>query len=290
MICRERDGAFIMVEQHAHGLLAGELALWFRQEPKPEQEQESECTSERDQKNAPAETRREEVLWAVAHHDRGWIDLDETPFWNDAGQAPYSFIDFPVAPKLTFYTRGLNEIEAHTPYGALLCSLHFERLIEMSGEKSPELDVYCKHEQERRARIRRELAGSRPIGESELFYDRRLLQFCDDLSLYLALNEPGSPKAEQHPWWKDGFAGSEDFGFTSGRRIIAEWKDKETLVLDPFPFTKAFDVSFKLRRVPTVEIAAKGIARAYRDTPAGELHIHLTGQLGQLGGIETDAE
>lgn len=62
MICREQDGAFVMVKQHDHGILAGELAIWFKEQ------------------HVPAEGRRDEVLWAVAHHDRGWIDLDETPF------------------------------------------------------------------------------------------------------------------------------------------------------------------------------------------------------------------
>lgn len=84
MICREQDGTLVMTKQHEHGLLAGEFAKWFKEE------------------HTPAEGRRAEVLWAVSNHDRGWIDLDETPFWNDAEGLPYSFLDFPVVPKLTF--------------------------------------------------------------------------------------------------------------------------------------------------------------------------------------------
>lgn len=60
MICREQDGAIVMVKQHDHGKLAGELAIGFKEQ------------------HVPTEGRREEVLWAVAQHDRGWIDLDET--------------------------------------------------------------------------------------------------------------------------------------------------------------------------------------------------------------------
>ncbi|KGE20757.1 DUF3891 family protein [Paenibacillus wynnii] len=264
MICREHDGTFVMIKQHDHGLLSGELAKRFRSEQVPE----------------PA--RRAEVLRAVSNHDRGWIDLDETPFWNDAERAPYTFIDFPVVPKLTFYTKGLDEIESDTPYGALLCSLHFERLIEVSGEDNPELTEYLEQEEERRTRIRRELEQSAPIGEAELFYDTRLLQFCDDLSLYMALNEPGSPKSEEHPWWKDGFSGSEDFGFTEGCVITAEWKDKHTLKLNPFPFTESFEVVLPLRRMPKAEVEAKGIARAYRDTPQQEFTIVITDTEGNV--------
>lgn len=261
VICREQDGFIVMVKQHDHGRLAGELAAWFKEEQVPES------------------VRRDEVLWSIANHDRGWIDLDETPFWNDAENAPYSFIDFPVVPKLTFYRRGLNEIEAVSSYGALLCSLHFERLIEVSGEENPELAEYQKDEAERRARIHRELEQRNvPIGEDELFYDARLLQFCDDLSLYMVLNRPGSPKSEEHPWWTDGFSGSEDFKFTSGRTITAEWKDESALMLEPFPFTREVEAVFKLRRVSRQEIEDKGIARAYRDTPEEECRIRVTGR------------
>ncbi|MDT3428954.1 hypothetical protein J2Z22_004550 [Paenibacillus forsythiae] len=30
------------------------------------------------------------MLYAIGHHDRGWIDLDETPFWNDDLQGSVS--------------------------------------------------------------------------------------------------------------------------------------------------------------------------------------------------------
>jgi hypothetical protein len=260
VICREHNGAFVMVRQHDHGQVAGELAVYFRSPQVPE----------------PA--RRGEVLRAVRNHDRGWIDLDETPFWNDAKGAPYTFLDFPVVPKLNFYTKGLDEVEADTPYGALLCSLHYDRLIEVAGIVSPEVTRYQEREEERRARIRRELEQTDPIGESELYYDCRLLQFCDDLSLYMALNEPGSPKSEEHPWWKDGFSGSEDFGFTDGRRISAEWEGVNKLVLDPFPFTEDVAVTLVLRRVPKTEVEAKGIAQAYSDAPDLKYRIIVTGE------------
>jgi hypothetical protein len=249
-----------MVRQHEHGRVAGEFARFFKEEQVPESR------------------RKEEVLWAISNHDRGWIDLDETPFWNDAEHLPYSFIDFPVVPKLTFYKRGLDEIEAETAYGALLCSLHFERLIEVSGEQSPELTAYLKDEEERRSRIHRELETRAPISEGELYYDARLLQFCDDLSLYLVLNEPGSPKSEEHPWWTDGFSGSEDFSFTSGRAISAEWQDASTLLLDPFPFTQDVEIAYTIRRVSKETADSKGIAHAYSEAPDETCLITVTGR------------
>lgn len=266
MICREQDGVLVMTKQHEHGLLAGEFAKWFKEE------------------HTPAEGRRAEVLWAVSNHDRGWIDLDETPFWNDAEGLPYSFLDFPVVPKLTFYRRGIDEIEAQTPYGALLCSSHFERLIEVSGEECPELTRYLQGEADRRARIHRGLEQSKPLEEGELYYDARLLQFCDDLSLFLALSKPGSAESEKHPWFVDGFSGSEEFSFTSGRAIEAEWQDSTTLTLTPFPFMKEIEVSFKQRRVSRADIEEKGIARAYREAPEEECRITV------ISGAEEDSQ
>ncbi|KAA9008586.1 DUF3891 family protein [Paenibacillus spiritus] len=257
LICREQSGDWILIRQHDHGLVAGEFAARFNEA------------------DAPAKHRREAVLYAVAHHDRGWIDLDETPFWNDEAKAPYSFLDYPVVPKLNFYRKGLDELEAETPYGALLCSLHYDRLIEASGERGESLDAYQEEERERRSRIHRELeAKSEAAAEDELYYDMRLLQFCDDLSLYLGLHEPGSPKPEEHPWFKDGFGGTEDFSFTSGRPVTAKWQGT-TLLLEPYPFKESFEVELPLRRVSAAEARAKGLAAADRSAKEERIRIGI---------------
>lgn len=249
MICREQDETFVMIKQHDHGLLAAEFAARFWKD------------------EAPLKHRRDEVLYAIANHDRGWVDLDETPFWNDTAKAPYSFIDFPVVPKLSFYRRGLDEIEAATLYGGLLCSNHYERLIEVSGERSPELTIFLEEEEQRRSRIHRELERrGEPVSGDELYYDSRLLQFCDDLSLFIGLHEPGTKTEDIHPWFKEGFSGTEEFAFTGGRVITAQWKGT-SLLLDPYPFTGSFDVTLPLRRVARSEAAVTGLSAAYARTP-----------------------
>lgn len=47
-------------------------------------------------------------------------------------------------------------------------------------------------------------------------------------------------------------------------------------MLEPFPFEKTLEVAFMLRRVEKSEIAKKGIARAYSETPEKECWIVLT--------------
>ncbi len=167
-----------------------------------------------------------------------------------------------------------------TPYGALLCSLHFERLIEISSESSPELTVYLQEEEKRRSRIHRELEASGAAAfEAELYYDSRLLPFCDDLSLYIGLNEPGTPKSQEHPWWKNGFSGTGKFDFTGGRVITAEWRGT-TLLLDPYPFTESFEVTLSVRRVSRSGAVSQGLAAAYSSTP--ETVISITLDKGEL--------
>ncbi|WP_025688830.1 DUF3891 family protein, partial [Paenibacillus zanthoxyli] len=148
-------------------------------------------------------------------------------------------------------------------------------LIERSGENSPELTLYLQEEEKRRSRIHRELeASGAAISEAELYYDSRLLQFCDDLSLYIGLNEPGTSKCQEHPWWKNGFSGTGEFDFTGGRVITAEWRGT-TLLLDPYPFTESFEVTLLVRRVPRSAAVSQGLAAAYSSTPETAISITL---------------
>ncbi len=61
----------------------------------------------------------------------------------------------------------------------------------------------------------------------------RLLQTCDDLSLFVCLNEPGR---SDHPWYREGF----EF---MGTRFAPIWEDRRTLRLSPNPFSEPFDLS-----------------------------------------------
>ncbi|MDT2191313.1 DUF3891 family protein [Paenibacillus larvae] len=104
MIVYEREHDFVMTRQDDHARLAGMwIPYWKRFYG----------------------DRREEMHLSVTEHDRGWIDLDETPLWNDAEDKPYTFIDTPVLLRLAFYTKGLDKVQSKSPYAALINSLHF---------------------------------------------------------------------------------------------------------------------------------------------------------------------
>lgn len=257
MICRERKEDWVMIRQHDHGVLAGQFAKAFN------------SISFRSSK------RWEEAIFAVTEHDRGWIDLDDMPFWNDAQKAPYTFIDLPLATKLAFYRRGLDEIESTSLYAALICSLHFENLLNQADLEHPTLTKYMQHEQKRRDHIQLLLGGTELVVEAELTYDLHVLKFCDDLSLYLCLNEPGIAKEHEHPWFRDGFAVSNQFDCTHGEMIQGFWKDQSTVELTNFPFDSAFLIKLPCRYVFKTDIQKMGIVEAFLNSEEMNYSIQI---------------
>ena len=203
MIVRERPDSFVLFEQHHHGLVSGEFARhWAAQIPD-----------------------REAALYAIANHDVGWRELDETVRWNDETGRPYSFLDYPVGPKLRAYANGLDYVQAHSPYAACLCSMHYGSFVR-DARREPE--IYFRQAEAARRRGIEATLSEEEIGGLE--YNFRLLQLCDDLSLFVCLNEPGR---NDYPHYRDGF------GFM-GTRLQPVWEDERTLRLDPNPFSEDF--------------------------------------------------
>jgi len=245
MIVRKTAAGFVMLAQHEHGQLAGQIAAGWNPD------------------RFPGGDRKEDVLLAVTEHDRSWIGLDHTPVWNDCSGEPYSFTDYPLLPKLLFYQQGIDGLEEVNPYAALLCSMHYASFF--SDPEDAAGSAYRRKELERQARLRGRL-GIGGTAAEELAGQFRLLQLCDHLSLYLGLNGPGVPKEREHSWFRDGFPTSEQLSFAGGRRITARWLDKERVRLEPFPLAAALTVTWVEKHVESERIAAEGIAGAYRLT------------------------
>lgn len=104
MIVREKEDNFILISQHDHAQISGDITKNLN-------------------KNLFGSYYFNDVIVAAYQHDRGWIDLDQTPKWN--GNAPFSFLDYPLIPKLKAYHQGLNEVEMMDKYASLICSLHY---------------------------------------------------------------------------------------------------------------------------------------------------------------------
>jgi hypothetical protein len=206
MIVQERQDRYVLIKQYDHSLLSGEFARRWAESPRP----------------------FEPTLYAIANHDVGWKNLDATVSWNEATGKPYSFTSYPVGPKLQAYKEGLDLLERRSPYAACLCSMHFESFVRGSEDEAEAR--FREGEIQRQEKLR----GVMSVEELEnLEHNFRLLQLCDDLSLFVCLNKPGR---NDYPWFKNGFE-------LEGAKFEPVWENSRTLRLDPNPFSEPFDLA-----------------------------------------------
>ncbi|QGG55770.1 DUF3891 family protein [Paenibacillus sp. B01] len=242
MIIRDSGDSFVLIRQHDHAAVSAQLAQALAPEL------------------LPADRLRASVVYAAAHHDRGWIGLDETPIWNDAAGRPYAFEDYPLLPKIAFYRRGIDEVEAVSPYAGLLCSLFYHAFFEhLEGEAC---DEFKRTEEVRQRRLAMNLRADPERTRLDLLR----LQLLDSLSLYVCLNEPGAAGEQEHPWYREGFSAADGL-LPSGRRLRASWTDKQRLLLSERALQGETKVELRLKRVPKARIAADGLDEAYRVSP-----------------------
>jgi hypothetical protein len=245
MIVLEREQSYLMVTQNDHAQIAGEIARNCKEEYFFD------------------DNRTQDVLLAIKEHDRGWIELDSSPVWNDKTEKPYSFIDYPLSLKITFYKKGLDEVEKISKYAGLLCSLHYSSFIQDPSE--PAVRKFW-HEEKRRQEqlsIDLQLPGNENKQET-LMYHLDLLKFCDYLSLYISLNEPGDNKGV-HPFFRNGFP--QLFPFVTDKPIVAHWENQETVSLSFSPLKGEMEVKLPYWDVSKEQIEKNGVMQAYKDTP-----------------------
>ncbi|WP_174727842.1 DUF3891 family protein [Mesobacillus harenae] len=244
MIVFEREQDFVMVTQHDHANVSGEVAEYWNEE------------------DFPGLHRKNEVVLAVRQHDRGWINLDASPLWNSHDRKPYSFMDYPLEPKISSYKKGIDEVVEISGYAGLLCSLHYASFLENSTD--PAGKQYWKEEIQRQQMLLKELEiEENTIQKKELNEHLDLLKFCDNISLYICLNKPGVDKANEHPFYRNGFP--QKFAFAQFHRIIPEWTNQETIKLSTFPLTTDLHVSLPFKAVQKEEIMKHGLTQAYQE-------------------------
>ena len=205
MIVRENPDSYVLIEQHDHGLVSGEFARRWRERPIP----------------------LEPTLYAIANHDVAWQRLDKTLRWDETTGRPYSFVDYPVEPKLEAYREGLDFLEAQDPYAAYLCSMHYASFVR--GARGGAEVGFREGEDRRQRRLRGAMST---LVLENLERNFRLLQTCDDLSLFVCLNEPGE---NAYPRYEKGFE-------YMGAKFVPVWEDRRTLRLEPNPLSRAFEV------------------------------------------------
>lgn len=238
MIVYEKEDAYVFIEQHEHARISGHLMSAWDQLP---------IIGDRLSSN---------VIYAAYEHDRGWIDLDSWPLWNDAASQPYTFVDFPPKIRFLYYNKGLNEIEQINPYSALLCSGLYTTLVEKFD--NDDARQFVSSEKERQKRIKQQLK----VDEAQLTLLMKALILCDELSLFACMKEPGTPTS-QYEWFARGFSYSA--GNTGADRIFAEWCESDTIELTPYPFVRPVELSVVYKEVSKEAARRYGIAHAYSE-------------------------
>lgn len=219
MIIRENDRFFILIRQHDHGLLSGEIAANWG--------------------NPDFAVPDHELVLTTSLHDLSWIETDNALRWNDEIDRPYDFTSLPFETRLPMYENGLDLTEQLNPYGGLLTSKHYCSFFN-EGE-SEKTDLFLQREHRRQKRLRRVFFG-KPVK-----IHLRHLQLWDNLSLYVCLNRPGATKQEEHPWFKDGIQAVTRKG--QPVKIDLHWLNERTITIDPFPFAESWSTTFRYSKV-----------------------------------------
>jgi hypothetical protein len=214
MIVRRKGNEFVLIKQHDHGLVSGEFAAHMKQVIEP----------------------LEKTLYAISHHDIGWTELDQSVLWNEATDAPYSFDNYPMLPKVEAYTQGISKVESIDPYAGFLCSKHYASFF--TDAKDQIGRQFRGQELARQNKLREHFSETE---EKNIDSNFRLLQFCDDLSLSLCLNEPGT---NEHPWYRSGIR-------YEGQTYQWVWEGEEQLRLTPQLFSGSFVIELPYQVVDT---------------------------------------
>lgn len=237
VIVRERHNDFIMIQQHDHAYLSGTLYTKLKTEW------------------LPSNKWKEELYIAIRHHDCGWKLFDEQPFWNDEQHKPHDFNDFPTGVKLVLYEHGINEVEKMSPFAALLCSKHYVSFLYRRTD--PNVKIFIHNELKRQQRIQQELNINEHV--TNQYYE--ILKLFDDLSLYLCLNEPGTPKEKEHPFFQHGIQIPELF---EGGKVHLHWNNQNEVKLDRVLFEDdVITVNVPQKIVNKGDIAKRGLKKAY---------------------------
>lgn len=251
MILREDLDNYILITQHDHAYIAGELLTHFKKE-------------------FIAVEHFESFKFAVHQHDRAWIIPDSHPLLNDVTQQPFTFLDFPEKLRLNFYKLGIEQVNQANSYAALLCSMHYCDLAASSSSETATQFI-------ERERLRQNhLISKLKIPHTRLLkYQLQILKFCDELSLYICMNKPGASKQEEVPLFKKGFADSEFFHNDGETKVIASYKDRNTIKFNSSPFDDVFEVKVPLKRVSKKLVKDIGIADAYLAEPITFFKVNI---------------
>ena len=219
LIVRDNGVFYTLIRQHDHGLLCGEMASYWG--------------------NESFKKSSVKLMLTACLHDLSWIDSDASLHWDESENKPFDFTSLPFVQRLPMYKRGLDQTEKLNPYGCLLTSLHYSSFFKKGEDRNA--DHFINGEEERQKRLQN------IFFEESVSEDLQQLQWLDRLSLYVCMNEPGTSKKNEHPWYQKGIQVSDKKG--NKVTLKTNWLNERTITLDPFPFSESWSTTIPYSKV-----------------------------------------
>lgn len=246
MIIKEEKDTVIFIEQHEHALISGQIVNKW----KPSLFIGDEW--------------RSSVEYAVKNHDRSWIPLDRKFLFINEEKVPASFTDYPLKKKIDAYETGIAQLVNEDPYAGYLLSCHYTSFFR--GKNDFVGKKFVEQERERQeSLVKQGFSLDKELTSDMRHFHFHLLQFCDNLSLYLCMNKWGVDKDGELSWFKQGFP--QQLSTLNEKRFYSTWESETTIKLNPFPFvSKQLHMSIPYKRLHKEWLLDTEVQKRYRET------------------------
>jgi hypothetical protein len=271
MILRDlEDGSVLLITQEDHAELSAQFAAHWG--------------NSNFAKLCPYES----MVFATLYHDSGYREWEGLPPINLTEGRPYGHREDPPGfepIELQSYVRNIEWVRSYDRYAGLLVSMHrtglwqsrYETMgLKKSGrERSPAVRELIKRLETAQEQEKEDLSRNHEGFESELWFNYRLLQVYDILSLYFCCNGYDNGRLKQEvvgPIAARYDAANEEV------RLRITPVDSRRVRVDPYPFDcSPLDVAIRARSVSRGDFGSEKECReSYFKAPRIVLDFQLT--------------
>ncbi len=150
---------------------------------------------------------RDELLWAVFHHDDGWRSWDAAPDVDPAHSVPRAFNEMLLNDSLAIWTRSIRVAAEHGPLAGYVVAGHFCALLRRFGHwqddpnRAREAEAFLAHNDTLRADCLARWCATAPGANTSTQAELALaqLQMFDLLSLWLCCEAVDQPDLVETP-------------------------------------------------------------------------------------------
>lgn len=246
MIIKEERDTIIFIEQDEHALISGRMINKWQSSL------------------FLGEEWRSSVEYAVTRHDRSWIPLDRKFLFLKNQSIPADFTEYPLENKIKAYKRGIEQLVSEDLYAGYLLSCHYASFFK--GKNDVEGKTFTMEEEQRQEKLLKEgFSLNKELTADMRHFHFNLLQFCDNLSLYLCMNPWGIDKDNELAWFKEGFP--QQLSTLNGQQLYSTWESKTTVKLNPFPFvSERLHISIPYKRLDKQKVKESTVQKVYQET------------------------